>query len=314
MVLIGLTSTTNSEEVCSPVVSFFFQPKEVTIFVSGSRQEEKSNILAKVKFVFGSDPVVEKLPVPKLGPAKDHADALSIRDLKITTKGHINLLVGTFKPKIMSFDGKDWTTIVDNIDGWGLQNNTTAGGFDVDENGNFFLPGMWIVGSRTGIYKTSPDGKKFTLFENGLEPIDLCFRDGIIYAVEDKQESTKAILLDAKTDALKWEVPLQKGDHRGVAAAKDGSMFIADWSGLITHISPNGKIIAQTIVKVDKERDRVQRPIRLSDIDLSPDGQYLAIGSFNGYVGIISVDLKNQNLVQLGPLSFNTFVAWPPLK
>jgi hypothetical protein len=311
MTLISLTSTAQQVTV-SPSVSYFFQPKEATIIVSGSRQSENTNLLAKVRFIFSEDPVMEKLPAPELGPAKDHPEALVLRDLSMNSQGHINLLVGTFRPKIMSFNGKAWTTVVDSSDVWGLQNNTTAGGFAADDEGNFFLPGMWIVQSRTGVYKTSPAEKQFKLFAEGLQPMDLCVRDGIIYAVEDKQDSTKAILLDAKTGALKKEVPLPKGDHRAITIAKDGSMFIADLSGVITHINPDGKFIAQTVITAHTYNDEDVRPVQLGDIDLSPDGQFLAIGSADGYVGILPVDLKQFQLHRLGTFCFGTFVAWPP--
>jgi WD40 repeat protein len=319
MALIGLISTSNAEEVTSPPVLYFFQPKEFSIYVSGSRPpEQKENIVAKVTFGFGSYSFTEKLPVPVLPVAKDpHTDDVgsqSIRDLIVTPAGEIRMLVGTFKPKIMSFDSgtKAWSTVVDGIKEWGLQNNGSAGGFSSSENGDLFLPGMWIVGSQTGIYKTSSDGKLLAYFEKVFWPMDVCVSNDTVYIVEDGQKTAKVTLLNEKTGELKKEVPLPPADHRAVTVSKDGFMFVADYSGLVTHIDSSGKIIGQTIVMADTYGDQDLRAIHLSDIDLSPDGQYLAIGSCDGYVGVMSADLKNIHLLRLGPFSFSTFVAWPP--
>lgn len=318
MALIGLTSTSNAQEVKSPVVSYLFQGEELQIYMSGGQQSHNpKSIVAKVRFTLGDQlikPVVEKLPIPNLEFDENHIDAVSIRDLCITPDGQIRMLTGTFKPKILSFDGKVWTTLIEGIEGWGLENNGSAGGFAVSGDGSLFLPGMWIVGSRTGIYKSSPDGKNFTFFEKAYWPMDFCSSGGNIYAVENDQQSNKVTLFDEKTGMLTREVMLPVADHRAVAVAKDGSMFIADYSGLITHINRNGKVIAQTIIKADRYDDGDLSPITLNDIDLSPDGRHLAIGSSDGYVGVLPVDLKSVQLLRFGPYTYNTFVAWPPLK
>jgi WD40 repeat protein len=320
MALIGLTSTSTltAQVITSPVVSYLFENGELEIYMSGSQQSHNpKSIVAKVKFTLGDKltaPVVEKLPVHDLGFDENHIDAVSIRDLYITPNGQIRMLTGTFKPKILSFDGKVWTTLIEGIEGWGLQNNGSAGGFAVSGDGSLFLPGMWIVGSRTGIYKSSPDGKNFTFFEKAYWPMDLCVSDGYIYAVENHQQSNKVTLFDEKTGALTREVMLPVADHRAVAVAKDGSMFIADFSGLITHISRDGTVIAKVFVKADRYNDGDLSPINLNDIDLSPDGQHLAIGSSDGYVGVLPVDLKSFHLLRFGPFTYNTFVAWPPRK
>jgi hypothetical protein len=261
---------------------------------------------------------LQSFAIPYPGGTRPITEAA--RDIIMGGDGRIHVYNGTFDPVLSSFDPASETWEHRSISGWSTVNNGTYGGIGI-MNDYVFLTDMRTFGSvedeLQGLIRYDLANQTFTRFATNIEPIDLTIgADGFLYALYPGG-SPEGRFLDvfdpvslAFVRTISFASIFGHTGHRSIAVAADSSIFVADWDGDLQKIDAGGNLLDSLAL----EGDWIGRPIHaeLYDVDLSPDGAMLALGSRFGEAFVTDPDFVATSDFDLGDDGlFVAFVSVP---
>lgn len=316
-ILVTTLSTVFAQKTSEGVSNTFTLDTRTKLYMSSTGHTPSDTYVAEVMIPDTPTlPQIKKLEMPPVSPQSHDSSAGSLRDLIDTDKG-LQVITGTFAPVVATYGVSSWQNGLA-VTNWGLVANGTSGGLATDGNGALFLPGMQIKGSQRGIYFVKYiEGR---LIAPDIEPFDLAYSNGKVYAVLHNYVTVNTnmiVMLDPKKDpAERKYIPVKSGDYRAITVAGDGTIFVATWNGIIFRLTSEGKVLGETTVKVQNptDPDAPWINVHLSDIDISPDGETIAFGTADGYIGLVSPDFSMTRTYGIGSSGSVTFVAWPKKK
>lgn len=245
------------------------------------------------------------IPAPGgTGPTTEQA-----RDLVLGPDGAVYLYNGTFTPYLarLNVAGSNWTQ--QTFTGWSTAAITTYGGISRFRE-YIFAADMATGGGGApqGIVRFDCNGGPTVRFVLSIQPNDIYIGpDQVLYALDGSGSTGNTVYkFDARTFVSLGTVRVASAGHRGVAVATDGSIFLADSSGVIRRYAAGGGLLDSLTVPGES----------FSDIDIDGAGR-IALGT--GSSGdVVLTDLSLDNFTRFLPTdnqrSGDTFVSWVPVQ
>ncbi len=224
-----------------------------------------------------------------------------VKDLLSTPEG-IKVVTGLSSHRLATYSDGTWTS--QDSPEWGSYPNSTFGGIATDGT-NIYTSDMGTLGSTSGVVKFQPNGL-LTQLTSSVQPLDIAYNDGYIYALDGYGSPRDKIFKISTTTGDVESIPIIFEDHRAIVS---NGIFIwtAALDGTIHKFSVGGELIKSLKIQTGVGIFRHH----LSDMDLSPDGTQLALGTTDGTVVIADSSLNSYSTHHL-PSSKATavFVAW----
>lgn len=229
-------------------------------------------------------------------------------DLTVTTSGTVAFQSGRENPRINLLTGTTWTTL--STTDWGVGTNGTFGG--IVAVGNDLYTTDMTSATIGVIHFQEGGGVVRTPLNFGAK--DVAYHNSELYLLNGDGSPIREVYVLNTNSGNVRKIEITFDDHRAITVAPDGSFFTATWDGHVNHFDSEGNFIKYLSVGIPRWwPDPDKMSARFSDIDISPDGKQLALGTADGFVVLADTNLgaySYQFVLDKPDSDGTTFVAW----
>ncbi|WP_196139225.1 GEVED domain-containing protein [Aliikangiella sp. G2MR2-5] len=246
-------------------------------FATASQQESNENILVSngdQLSIYDSDgTLLSSVTIPKNTTNESSRDLFQLGD------GKIAVFNGTFQPVLSVLEGESWNHY--SFSGWSTANNISYGGITAYQNYVYVTDGSTSGASEKGIVRFDVDNAfAASRFFTSNEYIDVTLGlNNKLYALRNTYGDLDVIDPESMTILQSLDLG-HTSSSRAVIADAEGNIYMASWSGNVTHFSSDGTSINSVSIGGS-----------LYDIDINYQGELL-VSDRNGTVTRIESNLN----------------------